>query len=233
MSSLEFDILPDRVPDPAPDQAHLETSRPRRSFVGSIRSKTSRLFGRNTPNPKNADIAETVEADNTNTADITSTADLTGTVDIISIADSISQPVQASSAKTKRSWFNSVGTRFHRHGRRTILLSSDSEQCVHVELEDATGVADQPSALEIPRSPSPISRRLFGTRRHLRLQSLPSKLRRSTSMFRRSSSSLSDKGKENLMSPAIRAEGSALITAANTGSWSSFRSGVQRAVRGE
>ncbi len=225
MSSLEFDILPDRVPDLVPDQKSLKTSRPRRSFVGSIRSKTSRFFGRNTAIPKNADITTTV--DSTNTADITSAAD------IISIADSIRQPVQTSPVKTRRSWFNSVGTRFHRHGRRTILLSSDSEQCVHVELEDATGVSDQPSALERPRSPSPISRRLFGTRRNLRLQSLPSKLRRSTSVFRRSSSSLSDKGKENFVSPAPPAESSTNVATANTGSWSSFRSGVQRAVRGE
>ena len=227
MSSLEFDILPDPVPDLERDQASLKTGRPRRSFVGSIRSKTSRFFGRS--------IAMTTSAD------ITNAADITGTADTISIADSIAQPVQApvqtSPAKTRRSWFNSVGARFHRHGRRAILLSSDSEQCVRVELEDATGVADQPSALERRRSPSPISRRLFGTRRHLRLQSLPNKLRRSSSVFRRSSSSLSDKGKENfvnLVSPAPPTESSFnAANAANTGSWSSFRSGVQRAVRGE
>lgn len=187
---LEFEVLA------VPDHASIKTSRSRRSIVTSLRSKTSRLFGRNL-NDTNA-------------------------------AEEIPHPAQPSPAKSKRRWYNSVGTRFRRHDR-TILESSDGSQDAHVELSTSPGAANFASPRMRSRSPSPISRRLFGRRR--RVPSFPAQFRRpSASTFRRSSSSLSEKGKENLVDLADPIEPP--TNASNTGSWSSFRSGVQRAVRG-
>ena len=244
----EFEILP--------DQASLKRRVSRRSIVTSLRGRTSRLFGRSvavTNNPDTASIAEDMSAangvgavdqiDDTATTNTDTAADNINTaVDVeapqvidtteIDVTEVVPQPVQAPPVKTRRSWFNSVGARFHRQDR-TVLKSSDSgSHYGPVELEDASGMTNRPPpSLERPRSPSPISRRLFGTRRRFRLHSLPNKLRRSASVFCRSSSSLSDKGKENAVD--LPAPPRPLTNAPNTGSWSSFRSGVQRAVRGE
>jgi len=188
---LEFEVLA------VPDHASIKTSRSRRSIVTSLRSKTSRLFGRT--------------LNDTNTA------------------QEISHPSRASPVRSKRRWFNSVGARFHRQDR-TVLESSDKFQDARVELSTSPGTANPPSPRERSPSPSPIGRRPFGRRR--RVPSFPTQFRRpSASTFRRSSSSLSEKGKENLVELAGPVELPA--NAANTGSWSSFRSGVQRAVRGK
>ncbi|KAK4043277.1 hypothetical protein C8A01DRAFT_43765 [Parachaetomium inaequale] len=142
-----------------------------------------------------------------------------------STADNTPQLIQPESVKSKRSWFHSVGARFHRHDH-TLLESSESSQGIQVEMEETSRTnTNPPSSPEISPSPSPTRRRLFRGR-HLRLHSLPAKFRRRGAALFSRSSSLSDEDKENFFTLPARP-----VHASNTGSWSSFRSGVQRAVR--
>jgi hypothetical protein len=144
-----------------------------------------------------------------------------------SAADNTPRTIQHESVKNKRGWFHSVGARFQRHDD-AAPGSSESSQVVLVELEESPGTVNPQSSPETLPSPSPGRRRHFTSSR-LRLHSLPAKFRRRrTAIFSRSSS-LSDEDKEN--SPALNAPRP--VNASNTGSWSSFRSGVQRAVRGK
>lgn len=195
--------------DILPDHASLDTSRSRTSIVASLRRRTSRLLGRHGP---------VTPADTT--------------------LDNTPQPLHAAPGKSKRNWINSVGARFRRTDH-TALGSSDSSQDAHVELRETTATPKPASSPEVLPAPQPLGRhrRLFSSGR-TRLHSLPARIRRrGSSIFRRaSSSSLSDDGKENEnfvvpgRNPARTASSG---NTANTGSWSSFRSGVQRAVRGE
>ncbi|KAH6627615.1 hypothetical protein F5144DRAFT_621762 [Chaetomium tenue] len=140
-------------------------------------------------------------------------------------ADNTPQPLQPEPSKSKRGWFHSVGSRFHRHDH-IALGSSECSQEIQVVMEEAPQKTDSPSSPETTPPRSPMRRRRFRSR--LRLHSLPARFRqRGVSLFSRSPS-LSDEDKENFVvvaAPARSGEGS------NTGSWSSFRSGVQRAVR--
>lgn len=143
-------------------------------------------------------------------------------------ADNTPQPLQPDPPKSKRGWFHSVGSRFHRHDH-IALGSSECSQEIQIVMEEAPQKTNSPSSPETTPPRSPMRRRRFRSR--LRLHSLPSRFRRrGVSLFSRSPS-LSDEDKENFVAvagPAARSgEGS------NAGSWSSFRSGVQRAVRGE
>lgn len=196
--------------DAAPDQAGLEPSPSRSSLVATLRRKTSTIFRRN-PITMTAITASTAE----NTSQPT-------------------QPIQAESEKSKRGWFHSVGSRFHRQDHAAPESSESSQD--EIEMEESAGTANSQSSPETSPSPSPETspspppgrRRLFSSRR-LRLHSLPARFRRRrTALFSRSSS-LSNEDKEN--SPSLTAPRP--VNASNTGSWSSFRSGVQRAVRGK
>ncbi|KAK4123997.1 hypothetical protein N657DRAFT_436883 [Parathielavia appendiculata] len=184
------------------DEASLKTNSPRRSLVASLHRKTSHLLGRNPV--------------------ITNTADNTPL------------PVHPGPLRSKPSWFHSVGARLQskRHNH-AVIQSSDSSQEIEVELEEGSGMINPPSSPEISpetsRSRSPERRRTFSGR--LRLRSLPAKIRRrSAALFRRTSSSNpSDEDKENLS--LLETPPAGPVNSPNTGSWSSFRSGVQRAVR--
>lgn len=143
-------------------------------------------------------------------------------------ADNTPQRVQPDPPKGKRGWFHSVGSRFHRHDH-IALGSSECSQEIRVVMEEAPQKTNPPSSPETTPPRSPMRHRRFRSR--LRLHSLPSRFRRrGITLFSRSPS-LSDEDKENCITmtgpPARPGEVS------NTGSWSSFRSGVQRAVRGE
>jgi hypothetical protein len=154
---------------------------------------------------------------------------MTMTAATASAAANTPQPNPPPSLKSKRGWFHSVGARFQRHDD-AAPESSESSQEVLVELEESRGTANSQSSPETSPSPlpSPGRRRLFNSNR-LRLHSLPARFRRRRAALFSRSSSLSDEDKEN--SPALTAPRPA--NASNTGSWSSFRSGVQRAVRGK
>ncbi|KAK4242475.1 hypothetical protein C8A03DRAFT_11330 [Achaetomium macrosporum] len=139
--------------------------------------------------------------------------------------DNNPQPIQGPLLKTKRSWFNSVGARFARQDR-FALDSQESSQDAQVELREEARTTDTslPSS-DDSQARSSTRRRLFSG-----LQSLPAKFRRGgAALFgRSSSSSFSDEGRENtpmLTVPAARLP--------DTGSWSSFRMGVQKAVQGK
>jgi hypothetical protein len=148
---------------------------------------------------------------------------------VTNTADSTPVPIHHEPPRNKRSWFHSVGARFQSHDH-AALESSESSQDVQVELEEGSGLVNPPSSPEISPSRSPERRRTFGGR--LRLHSLPSRIRRrSAAFFRRTSSSdPSDEDKENLSVLAMPPPRP--VNSSNAGSWSSFRSGVQRAVRG-
>ncbi|KAK4153692.1 hypothetical protein C8A00DRAFT_15102 [Chaetomidium leptoderma] len=150
-------------------------------------------------------------------------------VAVTNTADNTPQAIQPRPLKNRHSWFHSVGARFHRRDH-TVLESSESSQDFQVELEECPGRINTPSSPETSPPRSPVRRRFFRSR--LRLQSLPTKFRRGgTALFRRaSSSSFSDEDKENFPVPTRPTARPA--DTPNTGSWSSFRSGVQRAVRG-
>ncbi|KAK3900283.1 hypothetical protein C8A05DRAFT_17401 [Staphylotrichum tortipilum] len=196
--------------DILPDHASLDTSRSRTSIVASLRRRTSRLLGRH------------------------------GAVTPAPTPDNTPQPIHTTPpSKSKRNWINSVGARFRRTDR-TALGSSDSSQDAHVELRETADTpksASSPHALPVPQQLIGRHRRLFSSGR-TRLHSLPARIRRrGSSIFRRaSSSSLSDEGKENFVERdpgRTPSRPTSSANTANTGSWSSFRSGVQRAVRGE
>ncbi|KAK4250578.1 hypothetical protein C7999DRAFT_38418 [Corynascus novoguineensis] len=181
-----------------PDQASLQTSGSRLSIVATLRRKTSRLVTR--------DIA----------------------VITANTVDNTPQPVQPRPPTSKRSWFQSVGARFHRHDH-VALESSESSQEIRMELDETSPTTNSPSSPEILPSQSPVRRRHF--RGRLRLHSLPARFRRRRATLFSRSSSLSDSDKENFLTmPAPRARPGMV---SNAGSWSSFRSGVQRAVRGK
>ncbi|KAH6841137.1 hypothetical protein B0I37DRAFT_232194 [Chaetomium sp. MPI-CAGE-AT-0009] len=139
--------------------------------------------------------------------------------------DNSPQPIQPDSLKSKRSWFHSVGSRFHRHGH-AVLESSESSQGIQVEMEETPHTTNPPSSSETTPPRSPMRRRRFRSR--LRLHSLPARFRRRGVTVLTRSPSRSDEDKENFITVTGPAGSGG---ASNTGSWSSFRSGVQRAVR--
>jgi hypothetical protein len=127
--------------------------------------------------------------------------------------------------KTKRSWFNSVGARFSRQGP-FALDSQERSQDTQAGLRGAARTTDTSSpSSDGSQARSSTRRRLFSG-----LHSLPAKFRRGgAALFgRSSSSSLSDEGREHM--PMLTVSTARLP---DTGSLSSFRMGVQKAVRGK
>ncbi|AEO69587.1 uncharacterized protein THITE_2014717, partial [Thermothielavioides terrestris NRRL 8126] len=143
-------------------------------------------------------------------------------------------PTQIEPLRAKRSWFGSVGARFYRQDCM-LRESHESSQNVQVELQEDTGTPSTTTTATSASSPSETSparslgrHRLFRGR-GFRLQSLPAKFRRGgAAIFRWSSSSgPSDEDKENM--PML--DPPASTRPDYTGSWSSFRLGVHKAVR--
>ncbi|KAK4141671.1 uncharacterized protein C8A04DRAFT_38943 [Dichotomopilus funicola] len=178
------------------------TSSPRGSIVDSLRRKTSRfLLRRDTP------------------------IVLTATVD-----NSIAQDVAARPLiKTKRGWFQSVGSRFHSQGRHAALGSSGSSQYLQIEMAESPSSSPPTDPVSTPE----ISPALTPPKRHrlkgrFQLNTLPARFRRrKVDVFSRSPS-LSDEDKENFLDQSAPVRPGYAV---NTGSWSSFRFGVHKAVR--
>lgn len=184
------------------------TSSPRSSIVASLRHRTSRLLLR-----RESPIVLTAVMDN-NIAQ-----------------DAAARPLN----KTKRGWFQSVGSRFRRDqyhkGQHAALGSSGSSQEIQIEMEDSPSSpapSDPVSTPEISPVLTPAKRhRLKG---RFQLNTLPARFRRRKVGVLSRSPSLSDEDKENFLNRSAPARSG---DAVNTGSWSSFRFGVHKAVRGE
>lgn len=147
----------------------------------------------------------------------------------INAADTIPQLGQSESLNSGRGWFISVGARFHGRHDDTALELSKSPQEPHMELQESSGTTNSPYSPNTPSSRPPVRRRLF--RGRLRLHSLPAKFRRRKIALPSRSRSPSNEDKENFLvmtAPTVRP-----ADAPNAGSWSSFRSGAQKAVRSE
>lgn len=143
-----------------------------------------------------------------------------------STADNTAQVTQPQPPKANRRWFHTVGARFHRHDQ-PIIESSESVQDVRVEQVKTSEPACPPSSPESRSSQSSERRRLLSPAR-FRLHSLPGKLRRRKPIPFSETLSQSDEDKENVT--ALNAP--QVVHASNAGSWSSFRSSLQRAVQG-
>ncbi|KAL2159592.1 hypothetical protein VTH06DRAFT_2161 [Thermothelomyces fergusii] len=190
-----------------------QASQSRLSITASLRYRASSLLGRGaTANP----VASNDDDDNNNGEDNDD-----------STAYQNPQTLGAHPLKNRRDWFRSLGARLHRH-RHVILASSESSHGVQLESEENAHAAGLPSSSETtPSLSSPARRRSL--RGRLRLSSLPARFRRrATARFSRPSS-LSDSDKENFLAVAVPPPRPRTVS--NPGSWSSFRSGVQRAVR--
>ncbi|KAK3301610.1 uncharacterized protein B0T15DRAFT_317422 [Chaetomium strumarium] len=143
--------------------------------------------------------------------------------DVTDAADNRSQSIRGPPLRTKRSWFNSVGVRFARQDGFALDVQ-ESSQDAQVALREKARTTDTSS----PSSDDSHARSSTGRRLFSGLQTLPAKFRRGGAALlgRSSSSSLSDEGRENM--PMLTVSPARLP---DTGSLSSFRIGVQKAVR--
>lgn len=189
------------------ERASIQTSRSRQSMAASLRYKASYIFSR----------GETINTTTVNDNDVNSTTAYTNP-----------QACQLHPPKRKRGWLRSVGARFHRHSH-AVLESSDSSHGIQLEPENPHTM-HLPSSSETTPSLSPPARH-HSIRGRLRLHSLPARFRRRGAVGFGRPSSLSDSDKENFLTTTVPPAHSR--AASNAGSWSSFRSGVQRAVRGK
>ncbi|KAL2181993.1 uncharacterized protein P884DRAFT_189260 [Thermothelomyces heterothallicus CBS 202.75] len=190
------------------EQASLQTSRSRQSIAASLRYKASYFLSRG------GTINTTTSNDNDNNS---------------TTAYNNPQTFQPHPLKSTRGWFRSVGARFHRHSH-AALESSESSHDIQLELEENLHTTNLPSSSETTSSRSPPARRR-PFRGRLRLHSLPARFRRRGDARFSRPSSLSDSDKENFLAMTVPPAHSRMLS--NAGSWSSFRSGVQRAVRGK
>ncbi|KAL2134190.1 hypothetical protein VTI74DRAFT_811 [Chaetomium olivicolor] len=147
--------------------------------------------------------------------------------DVTNTVDKHSQPIEVHPPPPKRNWFSSVGARFSRRNHRALdSQESSSSNDVRAECWEMTGTIAPPSSPELSPTRSSTRRRMFGSSR-FRLHSLPAKFRRGAAgVFRPSSSTSLSDDFGNI--PAVSVPAPRLTP---TGSWSSFRIGVQKAVR--